>query len=52
MTPDDIITHIDDWLAEHAWSLDDKPIDFALDVRRLIADLELAQEAELLRSGV
>lgn len=40
MNPHDIINHIDGWLDEHAWRLDDPQIDFALDVRRLVEQLE------------
>jgi hypothetical protein len=40
MKPDDIIDHIDGWLSEHAWRLDEQEIDFALDVRRLVEQLE------------
>lgn len=52
MKTDEIITHIDDWLTEHAWALDDKQIDFALDIRRLIGELEEADQPELTTSGV
>ena len=40
MKPNDIIDHIDDWLNEHSWRLDDQEIDFALDIRRLVDQLE------------
>lgn len=40
MTPENIVAEIDTWLTEHAWRLDDKNIDFALDLRRMILELE------------
>ncbi len=39
MGPRRIIAHIDAWLNEHGWRLDDRGIDFALDVRRLVDQL-------------
>ncbi len=40
MQPEQIIQHIDEWLTEHGWRLGDSEIDFALDVRRLVAQLD------------
>ncbi|HSF86932.1 MAG TPA: hypothetical protein VLG28_14915 [Acidimicrobiia bacterium] len=47
MQPAQIIQHIDDWLDEHGWRLGDSEINFALDVRQLVASLENEQEAVL-----
>jgi hypothetical protein len=33
VTSPDLITYIDSWLDDHAWHLDSRTIDFALDVR-------------------
>lgn len=35
-----IIAQIDAWLEEYAWRLDDTAIDFALDMRQAVTDLE------------
>ncbi len=40
MKPETIIAEIDAWLTEHAWKLDESNIDFALDVRRMVVELE------------
>ncbi len=40
MKPQQIIAHIDEWLSEHGWRLDEPEIDFALDLRRLVEQLE------------
>jgi|GEM_PF-4155640 len=40
MTPERIIAQIDAWLAEHAWRLDETNIDFALDLRQMVLELE------------
>ena len=40
MTAETIIAQIDAWLEEYAWRLDDTAIDFALDMRRAVVELE------------
>jgi hypothetical protein len=44
MKPEEIIEHIDEWLDEHSWRLGDPDLDFALDVRRLVNQLERDEE--------
>jgi len=39
-TAEDITRFIDAWLDENSWRIDSGVIDFALDVRRLLADLD------------
>lgn len=34
------VAFIDAWLSEHAWWVDARSIDFALDVRRVLSDSE------------
>lgn len=34
--PDFVVGFIDEWLAEHGWRLDDRVLDFALDVRAML----------------
>ena len=31
-----VVGFIDEWLAEHGWRLDDRVLDFALDVRAML----------------
>jgi hypothetical protein len=50
MQPAQIIQHIDEWLTEHGWRLGDSEIDFALDVRQLVAALESEQEPTLVNA--
>jgi hypothetical protein len=40
VTAEQIIAQIDAWLEEYAWRLDDTAIDFALDIRRSVVELE------------
>lgn len=40
MTAETIIAQIDAWLEEYGWRLDDTAIDFALDMRRSVVELE------------
>jgi len=40
VTAETIIAQIDAWLEEYAWRLDDTAIDFALDMRRAVVELE------------
>ncbi len=40
MNAETIIAQIDAWLEEYAWRLDDTAIDFALDMRQAVTDLE------------
>jgi hypothetical protein len=47
MQPEQIIAHIDGWLTEQAWRLGENEIDFALDVRRLVAELVVEAEPAL-----
>lgn len=47
MSPDQIIEHIDEWLNEQAWRLAESEIDFALDIRHLIAALAPVDEPVL-----
>lgn len=51
MTPETIIAEIDAWLTEHAWLLDEKNIDFALDVRRMVVELEAERTPLVVGSG-
>ncbi|GMQ84703.1 MAG: hypothetical protein BMS9Abin07_0267 [Acidimicrobiia bacterium] len=37
---------IDAWLSEHAWWVDGRAIDFALDVRAVLSDSPQARDAE------
>lgn len=44
---DTVVGFIDEWLAEHGWRLDDRVLDFALDVRTMLDEVdELAETAE------
>ena len=47
MQPEQIIEQIDEWLTEHGWRLSESEIDFALDIRHLVAELEPAAEPAL-----
>lgn len=42
---DTVVEFIDEWLAEHGWRLDDRVLDFALDVRTML-DEEPAEERQ------
>ena len=37
-----VVDFIDAWLADNAWTVDSRAIDFALDVRSMLAALEQA----------
>lgn len=47
MQPEHIIEQIDDWLTENGWRLSESEIDFALDIRQLVAELEPRLEPAL-----
>lgn len=38
-----VVDFIDAWLADNAWTVDSRAIDFALDVRNMLAELEKAR---------
>lgn len=35
-----VVDFIDAWLSENAWTIDSRVIDFALDVRNMLAEIE------------
>lgn len=40
--PRQVVDFIDAWLADNAWTVDSRAIDFALDVRNMLDELEKA----------
>lgn len=47
MQPEHIIEQIDEWLTENGWRLGESEIDFALDIRQLVAELDSQVEPAL-----
>lgn len=47
MKPERIIEHIDEWLDQNGWRLAESEIDFALDIRGLVAELQNQTEPVL-----
>lgn len=45
-----VVGFIDEWLAEHGWRVEDRVIDFALDVRKML-DEETAEERQPVSVG-
>ena len=49
--PESAVDFIDAWLTENAWTIDSRVIDFALDVRNMLAEVE-APAPEPVGAGV
>lgn len=47
MQPEQIIDHIDEWLNQNGWHITERTIDFALDLRQLVAELEVERAPAL-----
>lgn len=46
-----VVDFIDAWLTENAWTIDSRVVDFALDVRNMLAEVE-ASAPEPVGAGV
>jgi hypothetical protein len=45
---DIVVGFIDEWLAEHGWRLDDRVLDFALDVRAMLDEAPVEERQTVL----
>ena len=45
---DIVVGFIDEWLAEHGWRLDDRALDFALDVRAMLDEAPIEERQNVL----